>query len=84
MKHIIVLRIQLVVFFSLALLGLAVSFTGTGAKGAGKQNRQNVANTRAGVILKVPTILILEKGLGLSVTAWATMLILQSVKILTD
>src|SRR5262245_61357043 len=49
MKFINALRLQFVVFFALALLGLAVSFTGTGAKGAIKQNRQNTANTRAGI-----------------------------------
>jgi sugar phosphate isomerase/epimerase len=49
MKLITALRLQLVVFFALALLGLAVAFTGANAKGEIQQNRQNAANTRAGI-----------------------------------
>ena len=49
MKLISALRLQLVVFFALALFAMAASYTGPNAKGEIKQNRQNVANTRAGV-----------------------------------
>ncbi|HKQ72539.1 MAG TPA: sugar phosphate isomerase/epimerase family protein [Blastocatellia bacterium] len=47
MKLIPALRLPLVVFFALAPLCLAVSFTGENAKGEIDQNRQNVSRTRA-------------------------------------
>lgn len=49
MKLITALRLQLVVFFALALLGLAVALTRANAKSEIQQNGQDVANTRAGV-----------------------------------
>src|SRR5262244_2173410 len=49
MKLITALRLQLFVFFALALLGLAAAFTGANATSEIQKNRRNVANTRAGV-----------------------------------
>jgi sugar phosphate isomerase/epimerase len=49
MKLITALRLQLVVFFALALLGLAVAFTGANAKSEILQTGQNAANNRAGI-----------------------------------
>jgi sugar phosphate isomerase/epimerase len=49
MKLITALRLQLVVFFAFALLGMAVAFTGANAKSEIQQDRQNAANTRAGI-----------------------------------
>jgi len=49
MKLITALRLQLVVFFAFALLGLAVAFTGANAKSEIQQDGQTAANTRAGI-----------------------------------
>src|SRR5262245_20775175 len=49
MKLITALRLQLFVFFALALLGLAAALIGANATTKIQKNRRDLANTRAGV-----------------------------------